>query len=112
MNGHLKILHGEVASTMTDIKRKYWIQRLCPLVKRIRRTCYGYKVFNAVDFQKLPPGLFLRDQIEGYRAFQVTSTDYTGPIIFKKKQKTEGKAYILLFTLSLSRAVHIKLLRD
>ena len=112
MNAHLKIRHGEVASTMTDIRGKYWMQRLCLLVKRIRRKCYRYKVFNAVDFQKPPPALFSRDQTVGYRASQVAGTHYAGPITFNKNQKTEGKAYIVLFTFSLSRAVHIESLRD
>ena len=112
MNAHLKTLHGGVTSTMTHIREKYWIPRLRQLVKRVRKSCYGCKRFQTVAFNTPPPGLLPRDRTEGFRAFQIVGTDYAGPIIYKKKQRIEGKAYILLFACSLSRAVHIELLTD
>ena len=36
--------------------------------------------------------------------------DYAGLILYKATSKKEGKAYILLFTCSLTRAVHIELM--
>ena len=38
--------------------------------------------------------------------------DYAGPIAYKLKPKKEGKAYILLFACSLTRAIHLELLPD
>ena len=38
--------------------------------------------------------------------------DFAGPIYFRAKNKKEGKAFILLFSCSLSRAVHLELLTD
>ena len=107
MNAHLKTLHGGVASTVTNIRGSYWIPRLWQLVKRFKKGCYRCKRFQTVAFQTPPPGLLPRDRTEGYRAFQIVDTDYAGPIIYKRKQKTEGKAYVLLFACNLSRAVHI-----
>ena len=112
MNAHLKTFHGGVASKMTNVRGKYWIPRLRQLVKRVRKRCYGCKRFQTVAFQTPPPGLLPRDQTEGYRAFQIVGTNYAGPIIYKRKQKTEGKAYILLFACRLSRTVHSELLTD
>ena len=71
MNAHLKTFHGGVASTMTNIRGKYWIPRLWQLVKRIRKGCYGCKRFQTVAFQTPPPGLLPRDRTEGYRAYQM-----------------------------------------
>ena len=112
MNAHLKTLHGGVASAMTNIRRKYWRPRLRQLVKRVKKRCYRCKRFQTVAFQIPPPGLLPRDRTKGCRAFQIVGTDYTGPIIYKKKQKTKGKSYIFLFACSLSRAVHTELLTD
>ena len=41
--------------------------------------------------------------------FQVIGTDYMGPIYYRTKSKKESKAYILLFSCSLSRVVHLEL---
>ena len=61
-------------------------------------------------FQTPSLGLLPRVRTEGSRAFQIVGTMLD--IIYKKKQKTEGKAYILLFAGSLSRAVHMEFLTD
>lgn len=82
------------------------------LVKRVRKRCYGCKTFSNSGFSNTTPGLLPCDRTEGCRAFQIVGTNYVGPIIYKKKQKAEGKTYILLFACSLSRAIHIDLLTD
>ena len=41
--------------------------------------------------------------------FQVIGTDYAGPIYYRTKSKKESKAFILLFSCSLNRAVHLEL---
>ena len=41
--------------------------------------------------------------------YQVIGTGYAGPIYYRTKSKKESKAYILLFSCSLSRAVHLEL---
>ena len=41
--------------------------------------------------------------------FEVIGTDCTGPIYYRTKLKRESKACILLFSCSLSRAVHLEL---
>ena len=39
--------------------------------------------------------------------FQIRGPKYVGPIYYRTKSKKESKAYILLFTCSVSRAVHL-----
>ena len=38
--------------------------------------------------------------------------DFAGPLIYIKKGNQEGKAYILLYSCSLTRAVYMELMRD
>ena len=59
-----------------------------------------------------PPGNLPVDPTEGSYAFQVVGVDYAGPTVYKDFKKLEGKAYILLFACSLTRAVHLELLTD
>ena len=42
--------------------------------------------------------------------FQVIGTDFAGPIYYLTKAKKEPKAYILIFSCSVSRAVHLELI--
>ena len=42
--------------------------------------------------------------------FSVTGTNYAGPFICKTKGKRDIKVYLLLFTCSLTRAVHLEIL--
>ena len=42
--------------------------------------------------------------------FKIISTDYAGPFLCKAKGKMERKVYLLLFTCSLSRAIHLEVL--
>ena len=42
--------------------------------------------------------------------FQIIGTDFAGPIYYRTKTKKESKAYILIFSCSVSRAVHLELI--
>jgi hypothetical protein len=50
-----------------------------------------------------------KDRTEGNHAFQVVGVDYAGPLKYRKKSGKEGKAYILLYTCSLTRALYLEL---
>ena len=43
-------------------------------------------------------------------AFEVVGVDFAGPIRYRQNRKSERKAYLTIFTCSLSRAVHLELL--
>ena len=55
------------------------------------------------------PGKLPKDRTEGTSPFQVVGVDYAGPIKFRKSGKQEGKAYIVLYACSLTRALHLEL---
>ena len=52
------------------------------------------------------PGLLPKDRIKENLPFKVIGTDYAGPVYCKVKIK-RTKTYILLFTCSITRAVHL-----
>ena len=49
---------------------------------------------------------------EGERAFQTVGVDFAGPLEYKVNKKQQGKSYVVLYTCSTSRAVHLDLLPD
>ena len=49
---------------------------------------------------------------KGQTSFQVIGVDFVGPLRYRKKPKTEGKAYILLYACSLTRAMYVDLVQN
>ena len=109
---HLKTLHGGVGMTMAGIREKYWIPKLRRLAKQVIRSCHGCKKFQAVAFANPPPGNLPQDRTQGNIPFQVIGVDYAGPILYRSGKSGEGKAYVILYSCSLTRAVYLELLKD
>lgn len=70
------------------------------------------KKFQANAFVSPPPGNLPVDRTMGSIPFQVLDLDYAGPILCRHNKKRDGKAYILLFACSLTRAIHLELLSN
>ena len=52
------------------------------------------------------------DRTVGEKAFEVNGTDFAETIYYKTEKSKENKSYIILFTCSLAKAVHLELLPD
>ena len=107
---HMRTLHGGVGMTMAHIREKYWIPRLRRLARKVIKKCYGCRRFQAKALKQPAPGLLPRDRTEGNRPFQTIGVDFAGPLRYRKTNKTEGKAYIVLYACSLTRGIYIELL--
>lgn len=57
-----------------------------------------------------PPGPLARYRTNSRTAFEIIGRDFAGPIKHKQYKKREGKAYLAIFTCSLSRAVQLELM--
>ena len=98
---------------MTYIRRDYWIPCLRLLTKKVIHSCFECKRFQVATFQNPPPGNLPVELTTGSIPLQVVGVDYAGPISYKASSKREtGKAYILLFACSVTRAIHLELLSD
>ena len=104
---HYQTLHGGVTLTMAKFRARFWIQHLKKLAKTVIHRCNSCKRFQAITHFAPVPGQLPTDRTNGYRAFQTVGLDYAGLIFYKGKNKNLMKAYILLITCSLSRAVYL-----
>ena len=105
-------MHGGVVLTMTKVRSNYWIPAPRKLTKSVVRKCYGCKRFNSLPYPEVKPGPLPNDRTEQAMPFQVIGTDFAGPIYYRTKTKKESKAYILIFSCSVSRAVHLELISN
>ena len=71
----------------------------------VKKSEVAYTIFQN-------PGPLPEDRTEKRFLFEVIGTDYAGPIYYKTKKKSKLKAYILLFSCSVTRAVHIELVSN
>ncbi len=106
---HVETLHGGVGLTMAAVREDYWVPKLRRLVKSIRRDCWGCKRSRATAFAAPPPGQLQEDRTTGETAFEIVGTDFAGPIRYRRAATREGKAYLVIFSCSLSRAVHLEI---
>ena len=111
-NTHLSTVHGGVGLTMAKIQEKHWVSLLRRLVKKLRGSCYKCKRFRIRAYQASPPEIPPKTRAEGSRPFQVTRVGFTGPIRYTSRAKTESKAYLALYACSLTKAVHLDLLKS
>ena len=93
---------------MAKVRSKYWVLTLRQLVKRVSRQCYVCKNFHVKSYQVPHKGLLPADRTNLDLPFKIIGTDYAGPFLWKSKGKKERKVYLLLFTCSLSRAIHLE----
>ena len=94
--------------TMTKVCSQYWIPTLRNLVKFITRKCCESKKYQTTSYPDPKPGPLTKDRTEQCFPSQVTGVDYACPTFFSKTRK-DLKAYILLFSCSVSRAVYLEL---
>ena len=99
-DAHFQTLYGGAGLTMSMVRESYWIPKLHQLTKKVIRKCYGCKRFQAAAFANPPTGNLPRERTEGSIPFQVIGVDFTGPIYYRQTAKSEGKAYIILYTCS------------
>ncbi|XP_029183999.2 uncharacterized protein LOC114952116 [Acropora millepora] len=109
-HAHKATLHGGVGLTMAKVREQYWIPRLRQQVKRVIKRCHGCKQFQAVALATPPPGQLPLERTRGSGAFEVVGVDFAGPIKYLKLSRKEGKAYLVLFACSLSRALYLEVL--
>ena len=109
---HRQTLHGGVGLTMAKVREKFWVPKLRSLTKRVRKDCYGCKRFQVSVISAPPQGNLPRVRSEGTIPFQVIGLDFAGPIMYRGKGSTEYKGYIILYTCSLTRGLHLEFLRS
>ena len=109
---HEKTLHGGVAMTLSDMRKRYWVPKLRSQVKKILYKCNRCKRHRVKPLPSPGKSMLPEFRAQLSEPFAFTGVDFAGPIIYKIKKSIFGKSYVALFTCASTRAVHLKLCRD
>ncbi|KAL7880972.1 hypothetical protein SRHO_G00032260 [Serrasalmus rhombeus] len=106
-NQHEQICHAGVQDTLVQTREKYWILKAWQVVRKVVSGCVFCRKFKAKPGQQTTAPL-PRDRITESPPFEVAGVDFAGPL-YVKIQSSMAKAYIALFTCTVTRAVHLEL---
>ena len=112
LHAHLQTLHEGVSLTMAKIREKYWIPRFRRRTKRVINECVECKRFQVTALANPPTGNLPKERTEGSVPFKSIGVDFAGPIKYFSKNKSDMKAYILLYACGSTLAVYLDLLPD
>ena len=91
---------------MAKVCECHWVPRLRKLTKQVIKSCAGCKQFQAIALRNPPPRPLPLDCTQGSTPVEVIGVDFAGPLKYHiGRSKMEGKAYIALYSCSLTRAV-------
>ena len=96
---------------LTQLRSKFWIFRGRQYVWKVLHSCSLCRLIKGQPYSgpQLPPLSAFRTTID--RPFEHTGVDFAGPFYVKCDQTME-KAYLVLYTCAVTRAVHLDLVQD
>lgn len=100
---HLKYCHAGVQILAAKLRLQYWIISAKRNIRACVTRCVVCKRFTAKALTTPPIQLPL-DRVRESAVFEVTGIDLCGPLLLKPK----GKAWIVLFTCAVYRAIHLE----
>ncbi|GIY40737.1 endonuclease, partial [Caerostris darwini] len=100
---HLKYCHAGVQILAAKLRLQYWIFSSKRNIRSCVSRCVVCKRFTAKALTT-PPIQLPFDRVRESAIFEITGIDLCGPLLLKPR----GKAWIVLFTCAVYRAIHLE----
>ncbi|GFV91723.1 integrase catalytic domain-containing protein [Trichonephila clavipes] len=104
---HLQSSHAGTQVVLTDIRQKVWLLRGRKTVQRVISKCVRCKRYAAKIIESIPAPL-PEEHVREALVFEITEVDLAGPVHLRDGKK----AWILLFTCAVYRAIHLELIQS
>ena len=117
-------MHSGIKDTLTEIRSKYWIPQGRAFVRRFIGRCVLCRRYSASSYSVPSPPPLPEFRVRECSPFTTVGVDYAGPLVIKHYTYTSskgtqnaftscsGKAWVCLFTCTVSRAVHFEIVID
>lgn len=111
-NHHQRSCHGGVQQTLHSLRERFWIPKGRQVVRKVIRDCPVCKTFSTQPFDEDAAPL-PKERVTQRPPFSAIGVDLAGPLY---RRGTSGqsplKAWIVLFTCTVVRAVHLELVES
>ena len=104
---HAKNGHCGTQTLMTLLREKFWIVKCRKMVRQVVHACLRCQRYRVKSFQPVEPALPV-ERVRDCAVFEVTGIDLGGPLYLKEGQE-QKKAWFVVFTCAVYRAVHLEL---
>ena len=112
MECHERVHHCKVKGTLAEIRSRFWITKGRQYVKKVIRNCFICKKWEGKPYSA-PAASALPDfRVTKAPPFSKVGVDFAGPLYIKVSKNVMSKAYIVLFTCCVTRALHLELATD
>ena len=107
------ICHSGIATTVSKIRRKFWIVNLAKMTKSIVNKCVPCKIKRKANASQMRSPLPI-DRLKPAPAWCSIAIDYFGPMEIKGEvnKRSRGKCFGVLFNSLEMRGVHIDIAAD
>ncbi|XP_064463564.1 uncharacterized protein LOC135374554 [Ornithodoros turicata] len=107
VDAHHRVLHAGVQDTLSQVRSKFWILRGRQATRRVLHTCLTCRKHHP-QLGTAPTAPLPRERITESEPFGVVGVDFAGPL-YLRGSSSSSKAYIVLFSCGVTRAVHLEL---
>ncbi len=103
-----KVKHSGLQATLNQLREIYWILRGRQMTKKCIQRCLFCKQAQIKAGQQVR-ALLSKERTNTVHTLETTGKDFSGPLYV---QPHNSKAYIALFTCTVTRTVHLELVSD
>ncbi|GFV03713.1 integrase catalytic domain-containing protein [Trichonephila clavipes] len=104
---HTNFCHSGTQVVLSNIRQQFWILRGRKTVQRAINQCIRCKIYSSKEIKTVPAPL-PQDRVRDVLVFEVTGMYLAGPLYLKNGYK----AWIVLFTCAVYRAIHLELIQS
>ena len=108
LDRHQTACHGGVQQTLHALRERFWIPCGRKLVRNLIRSCISCKAFSAEPFSEEAAPL-PKERVTTRPPFSAVGVDIAGPIYRKGPGSIPVKVWLVLFTCTVVRAIHLEL---
>ena len=105
---HRSLCHGGVRDMLSHSRGDFWIPKSRQVMRGLVSACLNCRRVMAKPYPVLEAPVLPLSRTERVDSFDNVGLDYAGPIYIKQGRKLE-KAYILLVTCAVTRAINLEL---
>ena len=110
---HEKVLHNGLKSTLHEVRSKLRVTRGRQKVKKVIKECSTCISYESKHYLYPAPPQLPDFRVQGSEAFESVGIDLVSPLFTKYTLGEEThKVWIVIFTCSLSRAVHLEIMQN